>query len=169
MRITKQIATTVAHQLVLPKRQELKAEETKLSEIISKVYLSKIPEEVMVLFATQKKFFKVVGFLKINGNGFNFQGFPLIGSFPDNGDTYCKDFSVKECDLIKKQFDIVQKLKLEIEKLTFDIETALINYRTYNNIEKEFPEAFKLLPLRQTTALVINIKDIRCKLDKANC
>ena len=168
-RITKQIALTVANQLVLPKRQELKTEENKLSEIVTEVYRAKIPIDILMLFETKRKYFKTKNYLKINGNGFNFTPFSMVGLLPDNNDIYCSEFSVKECDKIHRQFNIVEDCKKEIDKLRFDIQTAIFNLRTYNNVEKEFPEAFKLLPIRQTTALVVNLKDIRCKLDKSNC
>lgn len=168
-RVTKQIAETVANQLMLSKAHDLKKEETILSEIVTKIYVSKIPLEVMVLFGVRGKFFRTRCYIKLNGNGFNFQFFQLDCQLPDDGDTYGASFSVKECDLIKKQFGIVEDLKNQNAKLRFDIETAIFNLRTYANVEKEFPEAFKLLPARKTTALIVNLKDIRCKLDKANC
>lgn len=168
-RITKQIATSVANQLVLSRNQDLKKEQLKLSEIVTSIYLSKIPDEVMEFFKLYPVFFKTKGGIKLNGNGFNYEFFPMTKNVPDNNDSYCGLFSKEDCDKIKNQWLLIQKLQAENDKLHFDIETALVNYRTYSNIEKEFPEAFKLLPARQITALVVNIKDIRCKLDKANC
>jgi hypothetical protein len=64
----------------------------------------------------------------------------------------------------------IETMEKGIRELIINIEAALFNLRTYANVEKEFPEAFKILPVSKVnTGLMVNIKDIRCKLDVANC
>jgi len=167
-RITKQIAEAVANQLVLPKRQELQKEEQKLHQITTDIYLKHIPSQVMDAYDKYHEWFNKTESVYLNTNGFNYEYLALTKNYPKQRNKY-PEFTAAESAKIRVQFDIVADLKKSIEKLKFDIETAVFNLRTYSNVEKEFPEAFKLLPAKQTTALIVNLKDIRCQLDKANC
>jgi len=168
-RITKQIAEAVANQLCLPKQQEVKAQEENLSSVVTEIYRSKIPVEILQMYHDNPKWFKTLSSIKLNTLGFNYEFFGMMESLPDNNSMYYMPITPEEAEKIHQQDDLLKQLKKDYETLTKEIKIAVFNLRTYNNVEKEFPEAFKLLPTRQTTALIVNLKDIRCKLDKANC
>lgn len=168
-RITKQIATAVSNQLILSKNQDLEKERSVLSELTTKIYLKSIPQDVLKTFETHPSYFKTQSFVDICEKGFNYERFNMTKALPICNSRYYAELSPEDAVLLRKQHSIVVDLKNQIELLRRDIENAIFNLRTYNNVEKEFPEAFKLLPKRQSTALIVNLNDIRCKLDKANC
>lgn len=168
-RITKQIANAVANQLVLPKRQDVQNQENKLKGIATGIYLKSIPTEVMQQFEKYPSYFKKRISFELKEHGFNYERFSLEKNLPENSENYYIQVTAGDSSILRIEKDKVQDMTDELNRLRLDIENAIFNLRTYNNVEKEFPEAFKLLPKQQTTALIVNLKDIRCKLDKANC
>ena len=60
-------------------------------------------------------------------------------------------------------------LSKEYLELKEEIVATLCAMRSYKRIQTDFPEAYTLLPDRQTTALTVNIDKLRCKLDLVTC
>jgi hypothetical protein len=122
----------------------------------------------MDTFKTHPKYFD-------KGNSFYFTGVGLNSQYVSIGKDLPKSsryISVTEDQAIKiNEFsDSVDKLTKAKSELYRDIENALFNLRTYNNVKEQFPEAFLLLPPSLiSTSVSLNISDIRCKLDKNNC
>jgi hypothetical protein len=171
MRITKTIATEVAQQLIAVKNEELKHLRLQQKTFIRDIYLTQLPKDVLICFGKNPKYFRTTSAIYINGPGLpqGYKTYSIGDPLPSiNGDriTVTELYSTD----IEKNEDAINTKSKEINELFDNIEAALINLRTYNNVEKEFPEAFKLLPPASiNTGLMVNIKDIRCKLDKANC
>lgn len=168
-RITKEIATAVAVQLVQPKSDELKQLENNLQETVRKMYLLSLPAGIMDAFAIYKDCFQQCSNVTLSGAGLKlgYKYYKIGDALPK----YLQRLELKESDaeLVVKIENQVEAKKMEIAELKTAIENALYNYRTYKNVEDNFPEAFRLLPIRKSTVPMIPIKDIRCKLDKANC
>jgi hypothetical protein len=170
-RITKDIASYVAKQLLASKTDQLKAIKKEEQAYIRSVYLKQIPESVMDCYNSNPGYFRCTGSLYING-----PGLPIGHKTYSIGDTLpCVTgdritITERESNKIIKFEDTVADMQKEINELRDNIEVSLYNLRTYNNVEKEFPEAFEHLPAAPAnTALAINVKDLRCKLGVAAC
>lgn len=168
-RITKAIASDVAKQLVSKHQEELKALRTERSKAITELYEKTIPESVLKCFKTNCSYINFQSSIRIIGSGFEkYNNYSLSKELPYNG-SYL-EVSEADGEMILSMDNIIDDKKRAMNELDKSIEVALFNLRTYNNVEKEFPEAFKLLPKQSiNTSLAINLKDIRCKLDKGNC
>lgn len=171
-RITKAIAEAVAKQLVQSKQAEIKQIQDNEADFISGFYEASLSQLVKDGFKKHKGFFHTSSSIRLSGSGLTqgYRYYALNKNYPVCNS--CPVFPVSDEQantIIEFETQIEEKTK-SMRELFNNIEAALINLRTYNNIEKEFPEAFALLPKQAVnTALAINIKDIRCKLDKANC
>lgn len=163
-RITKAIAEDVAKQLVQDKENEIQQLKNNLSHYVTKLHIDRIPDAVMKAFKTNGSYVNNQASIYICGAGFDrwFQ-VTLEKSLPYNGDHL--EVSSEQGDQIKAAKNLIDDKTEEKRKLRQSIEVALFNLRTYNNVEKEFPEAFKFLPKASVnTALAININDIRNQL-----
>jgi len=165
-RITKTIAESVAKQLAEPKNLELKELKEKSIELVTSVIKSTIPSEIMEMYAKYPDFFNTHYNTRINCAGFGYEYYKF-NTLPDDGDN--PKISTQDGNKILSLAHKIEVKEKEYKQLRLEIETALIGLRTYSNVQKEFPEAFKLLPTITTTALTVDLKSIRCKLDKKNC
>lgn len=171
MRITKTIAEWVAKQLTQPKRLEQWAIRNKRSELVRAYYLNQLPDDILKLYNTYPNYFKKTTSTRIDAPGLsgNYNSYSLGTALPEKHGS-CLVISAKDAEPIIEFDNIDVSMGKEIETLQANIESALLSLRTYNKVQKEFPEAFKLLPPSSVnTGLAINIKDIRCKLDPVNC
>lgn len=169
MRITKQIATDVAKQLTAEKQLEITTLENKQKEYVTELYLTWLPKGVFECFNKSRSFFRTTSYVYVSGHGLNHSQFQLSKELPQGAISERPMSEQQAKDLIDYD-NKISDLKKALNELKKSIEIALFNLRTYGNVQKEFPEAFKLLPNSPVlTGLMVNIKDIRCKLDKANC
>jgi hypothetical protein len=170
-RITKQIAEAVAKALLEQKSNELKELNILLTQQVRSFYIKSIPQGVLDLYAGSPKWFKEVSSIRLTGVGISdMYHYYSIGDSLPNPANIIFNLNDKQAEIVASLDSQISDKKKKINELKANIEVALYNLRTYKNVEKEFPEAFKLLPeIAYNTSLAINIKDIRCKLDKANC
>lgn len=164
-RITKDVAEVVTKELLKDKRNEVNELKKQLHKTCRDYYLEQLPKDVINLFSKFRDYFRTTTSIRINGPGLpvGYKYYQLGESLPQSFD----NISVNE-----KQAEVIIRLESKIadkekalSKLTADIESALYNLRTYKNVEKEFPEAFKLLPEKPITTLAVNISDLRSQLN----
>lgn len=168
MRITKQIASDVAKELVAKKSKENGKVWIELCEKIHKSILKTIPKDLLEISEKYPNYIKGSQVVKIIGNGFNHESINISKTFP------CTDWSRiytpteeegKEwISLFNKYHDERKK----ISELYRDIENCLYNLKTYKAVEENFPEAYKYLPVKIATSLSINLSDIRQKINEKN-
>lgn len=164
-RITKEIATEVAKTLTKGKKDEYEALEKQLSETVRDLYNETIPDEVKLFQQKFPSFINVRGSVELKGNGFSYEYVVVKPSVITNtNECTCLYPTPDQAKTLQQIKNKIYDLKKEYNTLFLDIENALLSLRTYSKIEKEFPEAFVLLPNRISTALAININSIREKL-----
>lgn len=161
-RITKEIARNVAIELTKVKKEQLKKIQLQLKDIVSEIYKQQLPEEVVSLFKKYPKYFQTAISTRINSPGFQWEFFNII-EMPQKTTAFTvNDTQGKK---IISLDDTIRSKRKDLEKLVSNIEATLFNLRTYKNVEKEFKEAFILLPeININTALSININDLRIQL-----
>ncbi len=167
MRITKEKAEFVAKKLTekkMEKRQELINE---LKEYCTDIAVLKIPKEVIDVWKKHEKYINLRNYINIEGSGidnYDLKRQDVVDYMPTDE----RNISVtkKESDYIQKMTWKINDMYNECRQLRREIENAVYNLRTYAKCEKEFPEAFKLLPKQAvSTALAVNINDIRNKIN----
>ena len=162
-RITKEIASEIAVKMTEKRVKEIASLRKVLQTTIYKYALSKIPKAVLLCSKKHPDYFDKNTYVQFCGNGFNYESFSFAPALPINNTRLIPDD--KTAKDVLNQNKVIHAKDNELRSLRKEIEVSLYNLRTYKNVEKEFPEAFKLLPKNVCTSLVINIESIREKLN----
>ena len=165
-RITKEIATQVAVQLTSKKRELVKELDVKFRSELKRMYVEDTPAEIKELAVKHPDYFQFrtrIGFY--GTNGFGYENYLLEGSVVSKNTSaeYC-NISAENAKKLKKLDNEIQDKKKELKDLTRELEILLYSFRTYAKVTEQFPEAVPFLPYRTTSALAINIEDVRKKL-----
>jgi uncharacterized phage infection (PIP) family protein YhgE len=158
------IAQEVAEKLTEKKQQKIEALEKSFENKLKEEYLKTIPQDVLEAANKFPEYFNKTGCLYIHGNGWSHQYISITGSIISKRNRDYFEPNQDIADVLKKDYNNIQKLQSEISELKRDIKATLIGLKTYNRVKTEFPEAFEFLPEKITTALALNINDIRKKL-----
>jgi hypothetical protein len=164
MRITKQIASDVANQLLAKKVKGNNRNWTELSNEVYESVLKTIPKEITELQEKYPSYVRTSQNVRLFGNGFNHENINTPKSFP------CTDYSKTYTPTEKEAAEWIKLLndykdgKDNLRKLSSEIESALYNLKTYKAVQENFPEAYELLPEKVSTSLSVNISDIRQKI-----
>ena len=163
MRITKTIAEQTANLLLAKKTEELKEVAKELSNVVTKVIERNIPLEISAGSKKNPEYFTFTRNFCLSGNGFNYLSVFTHKRLPCAGNNFRpNEKDAKEIMLVSNKFD---NMVDEIKKLKLEIETAIFNLRTYKAVEENFPEAFLLLPKVTNSAIMVNLSEIRNKLN----
>ena len=169
MNVTKTIAQEIAEKLLAEKFAEIgravEAIQVWTIDIIGQL----IPKEIKAVWEKYPNWFNKGTYWYFDGPGINHQRVILNKGLPYGGSTTIQLHPLDAKEFIRLHDD-EQRLRDEYATLNTAIVNSLVGLRTYKNVQAEFPEAYFLLPQdRKSTALVVNIKDLRCKLNTANC
>lgn len=164
MRITKELASSVAKSLLKKKQEEIQKLENKLKEYVYDKALKFVPKEVSEF---NEKF---PGYIELSRSvsfqqgwfEYRFKSF----RFPDEKSLPLKseyiDFERSIIEQIASKQDQIAKLQSEYREAIRDVENAIFNLRTVANVKKELPEATPFLPKPgQTTAVSVRLDKIR--------
>jgi hypothetical protein len=165
-RITKEIATQVATQLTAKKREALKELDVKFRSELKRMYVEDTPIDIIQLEVKFPQYFEKRNRIGFNGtNGFGYEVYSIEGTViaTTNGAYYTK-ISPENSKILKTLDNEIQDKKKELKDLVTELEILLYSLRTYAKVTEQFPEAVPFLPYRTTSALAINIEDIRKKL-----
>lgn len=170
-RITKTLAGQVASKLAAPIWDKAEKLEKDLMELITPLYEATLPKEVLSTFKKYPKYFNTSGYVRVIGTGLeNYKTYDLSKNLPKK-ENYTSTISVdpETANQIIDLSNKIDSLKVEFRKHRNEIEIAVFGLRTYGKVQLEFPEAFVLLPPITSTALTVDLKSIRCKIDRKNC
>lgn len=167
MQISQSLACLIANKLVENKQKEYDKLDKEYSEYVYDLYLSQTPDEVKAMFKKHADWFMTTNTVRLHGHGFNYEYCdvkkPVIKNSPnDHAVLKLTEKIVAKINAYKKD---LSKIKTERNNLKDDIKTALLQLRTYKQIEKTFPEAAPWLP-KQSMALVVDVEPIRRRLKK---
>lgn len=166
-RISKQLAEQIARALISKKRNAESESKKEFREYCTKVAEERVPKDVMAFFKKHSEYVKTNSTIHISGKGLaRKQEVSLLKALPSiSPNCYYEhiDFTDEESDKAKELFDKWQKLKDGNNILEAEIEATLISLRTYANIEKEFPEASRMLP-KQGLTVIVDTASLREKL-----
>ncbi|RZJ90781.1 MAG: hypothetical protein EOO20_07115 [Chryseobacterium sp.] len=160
-RITKEIAHATAVSLLSKKKETLNGLKLRLKALVTEAVKKTIPKEVLQLFETQKHYLNTHSNTRLYGEGFGYEYYQF-DQLPDDGND--PKVCVADGNKILALSNKIEKSEEEYKKLLKEIEIALFAFRTYANVEKEFPEAFALLPTKVSQAVMVNISSIRTQI-----
>lgn len=160
-RITKEIAHATAVSLLSKKKEKINELKEKLKALVTETVKKTIPHEVMVMFGKYPDYFDTHYNSRLQGAGFGYESY-YFDALPYNKET--PPVGSQDGNKILSLSNKVSDAEKEYKRLLTEIETALFAFRTYSNVEKEFPEAFALLPEKMSQAVMINISSLRSQL-----
>lgn len=167
MQISQSLACLIANKLVENKQKEYDKLKKEYQDYVYDLYISQTPDEIKAIFKKHADWFMTTNIVRLHGHGFNYEYCevqkPVIKNSP-NENAVLK-LSEKIVVKINSFLKAIQKAKDERNDLKSDIKTALLQLRTYKQIEKTFPEAAPWLP-KQNMALVVDVEPIRRRLKK---
>lgn len=161
-RITKQIAENVAVKLTEKQALEIKELKVNLSDTFTSIYLNTIPKQVMELHLKYPEFIETRSSMQCQGNGFQWQSISLNRNLPAKNHVFSPE--EKDAKLLLKLLNEIDDKKSELSKLKHEIEVLVFRLKTYAKVNSEFPEANPFLPNSVSSALMVNISDLRKKL-----
>ena len=160
--ISKTQAEEIAVKLTATQQKEYDKARKETQTFFTEKYLATIPEEVKTLFEKYPSYFESRKDFQLQGNGFNWQYVNTLKEVPCAKRTYSPE--PKEAEKLLKLLTVEESKRFELEKLRSEIEIALNSLRTFKRINESFPEASKYLSLKTSTALAVNLSEIREKL-----
>jgi len=166
MRISQTLANQIALKMVKEKRSIQSELQVKYREYFTGVAEKKVPKDVMEFFKKHSEYVKTTSSMRVDGKGFNRLDVHLTRAIPSvSPNCYYEhvDLTETEAEKGKKLHQEWLKMKDNNDALEVEIETALINLRTYANVQKELPEAAIHLP-EQGLTVIVNTADLRKKL-----
>lgn len=165
-RITKEIATTVATQLTTKKREVVKELGKKFRSELKRMYVEATPAEIKELAVKFPQYFERRNRISFGGtNGFGYESYSIEGNvIVAPSDAYFTNISSENAKILKKLDNEIQDKNKELKDLVKELEILLYSLRTYSKVAEQFPEAVPFLPFKTTSALAINIEDLRKKL-----
>jgi hypothetical protein len=168
-RITKTIAENVAEKMVATRIEAAKLKENIFLELLYDKVKYEIPKDVLSFYEKHQNYFKNGSEVRVSGNGFDYQYFCLDKKLPrkDNYGRIEYFPSQKDAKELLSYMDAYQLVYKEAKELRKEIEVTLFNLRTYKSVQENFPEASEYLPKIQTTALALNISDLRNKINQS--
>lgn len=161
-RVTKQIAESVAIELTKKNALEIKELKADLDNKFTEIYLKTVPKEVLQLFEKYPDYVETRSSMQMSGNGFQYQSLSLNKSFPAKNHVFLPN--EKDAKMLLLLVNEISDKKSEHSKLKQEVSALLFNLKTYNRVNSEFPEATPFLPKTVTSALMVNISDLREKL-----
>ena len=166
MNITKSIAENVASQLTAKIKLKIDDERKILTEKVDFMAKKRVPKEIMNWFNTKnKKWLNIRGYIQFASASKHYNIEIKAIPYPyDNGYVVITEEEMTELYAQDHKIQFLEEQKRTIEN---QLVAQLIKMRTYKRIEKDFPEAFELLPNAEVSELpAINVKDILMQIEE---
>jgi hypothetical protein len=164
MQISKSKAEEVARKLTQKKYSSITELQKELSGIAQEQYLSSIPKDVVEIYKKHPSFFRTESSVYARVEGIGMYWVSLGTSVP-KGDRTTFDMTGP---IAEKYVALKNKIDSETEavkKLKADIESTIIQLRTYKNILATFPEAAELIDNSKPNLPMVPIDKIRDALN----
>jgi len=163
-RISMQLAEQIAKKLTEKKQALIAPTNLEFREFITQSFEATVPKPVMELFKKHSEYVETTNSVYLNEKGFSRENVSLTKAVPSIKE-YSVHFPLTDAVAIKakKLYHVWQKAKDDYKALFEETETALLNLRTFANIEKQLPEAVQYLPQRGLT-VIVDTKELRKKL-----
>ena len=161
--LTKTQAEEIAVAMTAKERVKFNALQAQVREAVAEAYLNHLPDEVVVLFRSRPQYVNTTGSLRIDGNGFNNEYYRLFRTVPQ-GESNLFLPKPGEAKILREAIDRVATEEAKLKELKRDIYNALITLKTVKRISEQLPEAIPFLNIKTSTAITLNLSDLRKRL-----
>lgn len=164
-RVTNLIAEQTANALLQQRSEILKKLKEERKELATAFYTENLPSKVVDLYRKHPAFFNTSSSIRFGGAGLDQRYYHLTRNLPKDSTIYTTMLTDDQAKCLVDIDNQIEAKQEQFNKLKCEISVALYNLRTFANVERDFPEAFKLLPKPNApTALTVNISDIRKRI-----
>lgn len=160
--ITKTMAAEVAKKLTEKKAEDLQKTAAKISELFEEMYKETLNPEVLNLFEKHPSYFKSRTDFQLKGEGLNYEYVSLSKGLPYSSNIFTP--TKTQAAGLRKALDSKERKRKTLHDLKNEIEITLWSLRSYKKIGEFLPEAIPFLPEKITTALALNVSDLRQRL-----
>lgn len=169
MRITMSLADQIAKALTAKNKEHVKKLDIEFKELVTDLYLAQVPAKVSALLKIHPEWFDYTNTIIYSGNGNSHTQTNILKKVVKNGNqSWCGTLNLnpESGPLVADSKYKAEKAEEDFKKLFLEIRTALVGLRTFAQVEKTFPEAVPFLPTSTSTALMVNLDQLRAKLIK---
>src|SRR6478752_1801493 len=165
-RITMELANTISKSLAIKKKEKQDEADKAVTEFVRSSYLNTLPDEVVAFWNKYPRYTECNSYIQVRTEGNGYFGISVSRVPSIGGNTINATFNKSDSEKLYKLRKLQEDTKEEYEKLVTDIYNALLQLRTYKNIQEKFPEAAKYFPIQKDSNLLpaINIDKIRKQL-----
>lgn len=168
MRISKELATSIARKLTEKSRLLIDIANKEYGQAVYDAYMNTVPDDVLAMAKLHPNYFESLRRVKFTGHGFSHEQVAVPNDVLVNNTRY------SQCDLhltaalasklikLKRNVEKAEKTYKELFKET---EVALLALKTYKNIESNIPAAKPFLPPPISNALVCNFDSLNRKIN----
>lgn len=167
-RISQDLASQIAYKLTSKSRAAAEVLRKEYRDLVLQFYLEETPNAIKKTFELFPEWFSTRRTVALTGHGFRYEkvnvDIPVICN-AGSGDahlTLTDDIANK----ITKAKMKWEKADAECNDLKKEVETAMINLRTFQRIRENIPEAARFLPPPMSNALVVNVDSLNKKLSQ---
>jgi len=160
--ITKSMAAEVAKKLTEKKAENLTAAKKELQKVFTEMYEQGANSEILKLYTKYPSYFNSRTEFQVSGNGMSYEWFETTKALPCYNAQFKPDEN-QAAELIRLK-GVKEAREVELRKLRYELETVLWSLRSYKKIAEFLPEAAPFLPEKITTALAVNVSDLRQRL-----
>lgn len=167
-RVTKELASEIASKLLKDKQKVVDNLHKEYTDFLFEEYNKTIPKEISEFDKKHPGWIRKTSSINFSGYGFNWENVYFSqGQYvlTDRNGNSKIELTSKLADKIKTLKNSWEKERKSVGDLRQQIEIAIYNLRTFNQVEKNFPEAAAHLPAGgKTMSLTINLDKIRSQL-----
>lgn len=132
----------------------------KFNEHLVSEYNKNLPPSVVVFHNQMPHYIEAQSYIRVTGNGFHHDSFGVNVRVISNKSSNYFEPNVEVVAILLKMYNEYKDERKIYNTLIVDIENALIQLKTYKNIEVQFPNAIKYLPTKSITTVAVNLDSI---------
>lgn len=162
--ISQSVAHDVAQKIAKTKLNQVNLLIDKFNELLVSEYNKTLPSSVVEFYKKMPQYIETQSYIRVTGNGFHIDSFAVNTRVITNKSSTCFEPSIEVAAILLKMYNEYKTERKVYDSLVVDIENALIQLKTYKNIEAQFPDAIKFLPTKSITSVAINLDSILDRL-----
>ena len=165
--LSKLVIEQIAEKMTEKSKKYSDLMEKELSELVTEIYESQIPNEVMKIFKTHSEYLETCQAVYLDGHGFSRETIRMNKSLPATSSYHQKlSLTAAIADRIIRAKRKFEKAKEDYKTLEQETKSALFSLKTHKNVRENLPEAAPYLPPPMSNALVVSFDSLQKRLRK---
>jgi hypothetical protein len=166
-RFSNMVIEQIAEKMTEKSKKYAEEMDKELKELVTAIYESQLPPEVMKLFKTHSEYIQTSKELFVDGYGLSREYLSMSKKLPATSN-YNQTIKLTAAigDKIVKAKRKKEKAYEDYRQLLSETKSALYALKTHKNISENLPEAKPFLPPPMSNALVVNFDSLQKRLNK---